>query len=143
MNRPVVVVVDDDSQTLASLGRMLSAESYRTYLISGGPGAAMALTIAKPDLVILDTRSPEAGWEILETLRRNSDLAHVPVILCSGDATVLRAGLLQDCRCGVLEKPFSSDELLALVAETIRSVDLPGARARNGRQVEAARQYTG
>ncbi|HVA88538.1 MAG TPA: response regulator, partial [Chloroflexota bacterium] len=79
----------------------------------------------KPDAIVLDLRmeKPDTGWQLLELLRLDPDLATVPVILCSADVTRLheRQQALAAHNCRVLDKPFHLDELLGVLREILPS----------------------
>ncbi len=78
----------------------------------------------RPDLVLLDLHLPDmSGSEVLERMRHDPNLAEVPVVVVSADATPTQVRSLQ--RSGVLAyltKPID-------VAELLRVVELVGAGA--------------
>jgi DNA-binding response OmpR family regulator len=59
----------------------------------------------------------EAGWDLLCLLRQEQATAALSVIVCSADRPRLRARhrQLQAWQCQILEKPFSTEQLLMAV----------------------------
>lgn len=87
------------------------------------PTAVAAIRRLKPDLVILDMNAgdPEDGWAVLDGLRLDPALAHLPVIICSAHTAFLKehAAKLKEEGCCLVEKPFSVHDMLLLVEEAI------------------------
>jgi len=79
-----VLVVDDDRDFCRLVERMLEASGRdldvrRAY---GGEDALLALRARRADLVLLDLIMPTVdGFQVLEEMRRQPDLADVPVVL--------------------------------------------------------------
>src|SRR4051794_36347088 len=80
---PLVVVVDDDDMTQHLMRDLLPLEGYRVVTWGSGAGAVELIARERPALVILDVRMehPRAGIEVLHTLRRNPDTAHIAVLV--------------------------------------------------------------
>jgi CheY-like chemotaxis protein len=68
----------------------------------------------------------EAGWDLLCLLRRAPARAAIPVIVYSADRPLLRARQrqLQAWQCHVLEKPFSTGQLLTAVQAALTMAPL-------------------
>ena len=59
-----------------------------------------------------------AGWDILLAVRADSELAKLPVILCTGDLEGLKEhadAITEDPMVASLQKPFHVEELEELV----------------------------
>jgi len=111
-DRPVLLVVDDSpdirtfvARVLADLGTVVEAED----------GAA-ALDVARdlvPDLVVSDLMMPRLdGLGLIEALRRDPALDHIPVVMLTAKAG--DESRLDGLRAGVddyLAKPFQPNEL--------------------------------
>lgn len=110
-----VLIIDDEPLVRAHLRRVLE---LRGFLVRDAPNGRMGmaeLTTCPIDLIVLDLSMPDMdGVELARQLRASGNT--VPVVLCSGnlDGAVergLRPGMVQS----VLQKPFSTDELLAAI----------------------------
>jgi len=81
-----VVVVEDEpaiADMLAEMMRMLGFEAIQTY--SSSP-AVDQISIEQPDLVLLDVMMPGiSGLEVVRYMRREPQLAHIPVIILSAN----------------------------------------------------------
>ena len=117
--RPPVLVVDDDPQTLRLVRRALTGAGYGV-IETGEPEQVEELIHAeKPRLVLLDLVFPDTdGIELMEQVPELSDL---PVIFISGygrDETIARA--FESGADDYIVKPFSATELLARVGAALR-----------------------
>jgi CheY-like chemotaxis protein len=121
MARPVVAVVNDDTQFLRLMEMVLSSAGYDTLIFFEGKTAFDDIRSNMPDLVVLDIRmeSPESGWIILDLMRLDESTANIPVVVCSADHDQLlsKEDYLASKRAGVLRKPFDIDDLIAKVGQ--------------------------
>ena len=117
--RPSVLVVDDDPQTLRLVRRALSGAGYGVIETGEPEQVAELIRAEKPGLVLLDLVFPDAdGIELMEEVPELSDL---PVIFISGygrDETIARA--FENGAEDYIVKPFSATELIARVGAALR-----------------------
>jgi CheY-like chemotaxis protein len=80
-----LLVVDDNEDNRYTLTRRLAREGYTTVeTATNGREALAQLAARRFDLVLLDVMMPEMnGYEVLERLRADDQLRHVPVIMIS------------------------------------------------------------
>ncbi|MGH7366594.1 MAG: response regulator [Candidatus Rokuibacteriota bacterium] len=80
-----LLVVDDNEDNRYTLTRRLAREGYSTVVTATNGREALDLLAARRfDLVLLDVMMPELnGYEVLERLRADDRLRHVPVIMIS------------------------------------------------------------
>jgi CheY-like chemotaxis protein len=100
-----VLVVDDDRDVRDTLSAVLESEGYPVRCAANGAQALAALHLGRPVAIVLDLSMPVmSGWEFLDIMRSDGDLADVPIIVLSA----LRApdGIPH------LDKPVSADELV-------------------------------
>jgi signal transduction histidine kinase/CheY-like chemotaxis protein len=94
--RPVqtVLLVDDDPQQVELVARMLQSagEGYRPLKALGGEEAMVRLRCEPVDLVLLDLMMPQVnGLMVLQAMKSDPALAHIPVIAISGQYTEMVA----------------------------------------------------
>ncbi|MBW4657660.1 MAG: PAS domain-containing protein [Drouetiella hepatica Uher 2000/2452] len=79
-----ILVIDDDSSVRDLMVRYLVKEGFRVETAAtGDEGLAMAATL-RPDAITLDVLLPHMnGWEVLASLKADSNLADIPVIVMS------------------------------------------------------------
>jgi putative two-component system response regulator len=83
--RAVILAVDDDTDLLALIAKVLSAE-YKV-LTASDPGAALELASGepRPDLILLDVDMPGAsGFELIRVLKDEGRTALIPVVFLTG-----------------------------------------------------------
>ena len=113
----MILLVDDDQQVRTTIGRGLVALGYQVREAESGLAALAILAAERPQLVILDYVMP--GLDGAETAREILRIApDLPIIFSTGHAA-LRALRHAADGAPVLEKPFSLDELDALIKDTL------------------------
>lgn len=75
------ILVVDDSMTIRQGMKTLLSEEYDVALVSSGVAAIRAITLDRPDLVLLDYEMPVCdGKHVLEMLRSDEEFVDIPVI---------------------------------------------------------------
>lgn len=119
---PNLVVVDDDELFLDNLGKHFAELGFNVVLVGDSKRAVEFVRQNKPDLVTLDVMMPDPdGLKLLETLRKDPELADTPVIMISGKGE--EDSLLKAFALGAndyLVKPFRFPELDARVRKALR-----------------------
>ena len=121
-----ILVVDDDAETRNLLREYLQKNGYRVSAAADGPAMRAAMSVAQPDLVVLDVMLPgEDGLSLCRDLRAHNN---VPVIMLTarGEETDRIVGLELGAD-DYVPKPFNPRELLARVKSVLRRTrSLPG-----------------
>ncbi len=119
MRTPFVLIVEDESIIAGLIADVLAMEGYRTKHATTVAHATELVHAERPDLVILDIRleTPAAGWQLLQAMRQDAQLATTPVLVCSADVFFIGDHLvaLQAPHTDVLSKPFPIEALLTKV----------------------------
>ena len=78
----LVLVIDDDADQRDLLTRFLEREGFAVQVALDGPtGLALARRL-KPRAILLDVMMPQMdGWSVLSELKRDPDVADIPVVL--------------------------------------------------------------
>lgn len=121
-----VLIVDDDVRVVELLQITLGGRGYQVLAAYDGEGALKTIQRQRPAMIVMDVRLPrKSGFEVLDTVRRDPALRHLPVILISGDAST--ESRLQGLKLGAddyLAKPFSPRELIIKIRRILdRSQD--------------------
>ena len=117
MQRPLVLVVEDDEQVLGVFARVVEHGDYECVQAANGHHAQERLQGQTPRAVILDYLLPGMpSAEIVARLRLSSPL--VPVIVVTA-TTASDEELGRLAPFAILRKPFSVDELLTLLERAI------------------------
>jgi two-component system KDP operon response regulator KdpE len=119
MNKPVVLVVDDEPQILRVMRASLPIRGYEVLTASTGEEALNQLSKQVPDLLILDLVMPEMSG--LEVCRRVREFSSVPIIVLSAKGSESdKVAALDLGADDYVTKPFGMDELLARVRAVLR-----------------------
>jgi len=115
-----ILVVDDDPQMRRLVAGILKGAGHTVHEATNGEEGIKLFVRVHPVLVITDLVMPGMeGIEMIQQLRR--DFPAIPILAISGGshhAVYLRAANALGATA-VLEKPFSPDEFLSVVAELL------------------------
>lgn len=112
MNKPLILVVEDDASVRNLITTTLKAHDYRFLASTNGQSAILEASSHNPDIVLLDLGLPDIdGIEIIEKIRSWSNM---PIIVISARSEDLdKIDALDAGADDYLTKPFSVEELLA------------------------------
>lgn len=121
--KPLILIVDDESDSLSFLFDLLHNEGYRVLPTSSAIDALDHVVRKKPALVISDLRMPDLdGLELLERVKTLSPGTRVILLTAYGDWRTY-----QDLQTrggdAMLLKPSSNDEILRSVRQALGEVE--------------------
>ncbi len=130
-----ILIVDDDLYIGNMVEEVLTKEGYRVSRAYSGTEAAIKLSEADPDLVLLDLMLPGlSGEELLPKIK------DIPVIVVSAKAdTENKVGLLLAGAADYITKPFDIKELTARIKVQLRR---PSERSADGLKYDDITLYT-
>lgn len=109
-NSRVILVIEDDRNFAEVLYRFCHERHFLCLHATDGETGLKLAAQFKPDAVILDIRLPGiGGWTVLEALKSDPGLRHIPVHMMSvekGTVEAFRKGAI-----GFLSKPANSQDL--------------------------------
>ena len=119
MNKPLILVVEDDAPVRNLITTTLKAHEYKFITAQNGNNAIMEASSHNPDIVLLDLGLPDMdGVEVIERIRTWSDMPIIVISARSEDKDKIDA--LDAGADDYLTKPFSVEELLARLRVTQR-----------------------
>ena len=119
-----VLVIDDNQAAIRLFERYLTGQEFRVVGANEGEQALQLAQTLQPSVITLDLMMPRRdGWQILQALKEQPGVAHIPVLICS---------VLQDHElartlgaAGCLRKPVSRETLLEALRDLLQR-PLPG-----------------
>ena len=123
MNKPRILVVDDDGPILLLMRSLLREFGFEPVIAASGPEALQSLEGEVPSLVLLDRNMPGMGGdEVLREIRSRQHLRDVPVLILSGEP--MHSDELSSLGAdGSIQKPFDItlliDEIRARVGDRV------------------------
>ena len=119
MNKPLVLVVEDDRPVRNLIVTTLKSHDYRYLTAENGKNAIMEASSHNPDIVLLDLGLPDIdGAEVITNIRGWSNMPIIVISARSEDSDKITA--LDAGADDYLTKPFSVEELLARLRVTQR-----------------------
>lgn len=136
---PLVLIADDEMQTVVMLTRILEREGYRVCSAPDGRAALESAQHLRPDLILLDFQMPGMnGFEVLQRLRENPMTASIPTIIVTAKARQ-PSDVAKGLNLGAddfVQKPFDPSELMARARSKIRARKLEDALQRRSQELE-------
>jgi len=133
MEKPKILIIDDDPDLRRGLNLRLRANHYDTaYATDGFTAMAMAQK-ERPDLIILDIGLPAGdGFVVLDRLQQVAALSCIPVIvLTARDPQANRERILKAGATAFFQKPADNAELMNAIQSAL-SPTWPGKAAAAG-----------
>lgn len=119
MNKPLILVVEDDSSVRNLITTTLKSNDYRYISAANGESAITAASSQQPDIILLDLGLPDLdGVEVIRRVRTWSQMPIIVISARSEDTDKIAA--LDAGADDYLTKPFSVAELLARLRVTQR-----------------------
>jgi DNA-binding response OmpR family regulator len=128
-HRQQILVIDDDRDMQRILADTLDPECFNTVVVTDEDSALDLLETATPDLVILDSATPDTNsFQILDHMREHSD---VPIIMLTADYQIesLRKALFRGAD-DYIRKPFGTRSFVARINAKLRRVRRFGLTAQ-------------
>lgn len=122
MNKPLILVVEDDTAVKNLMATTLETQNYRYHTASTGAQALTEAVSQNPDVILLDLGLPDMdGVEIIQKVRSWSNVPIIVISARSEDKDKIDA--LDAGADDYLTKPFSVEELLARLRVTLRRLN--------------------
>jgi CheY-like chemotaxis protein len=113
----LVLCVEDSDVSARVVTRILETRGVAVVIAGSGEDAGRLAVEHRPDVVIVDLHLPDmSGEDVVRRLAARPETRSVPVVVMTGGADERRFEALAALGVrGVLEKPFTPDELAAAV----------------------------
>lgn len=122
MNKTILVADDSPVQAIM-LRRTLTQAGFQVLMAKNGLEALDVLKKQPIDLIISDVNMPKMdGYEFCRTIKQDSQLCHIPLILCTTLADPMN--LIKGIEVGAsnyITKPWNDENLLTLIDGLLRS----------------------
>ena len=119
MNKPNILIAEDDDTCRSILVELLSGNEYIINAVKDGREALIALADNQYDLIITDQRMPYCdGTELLKIIKR--EYPESIVVMMTGYATITNS--VENIKFGAFDyisKPFKNDAIKAVVKKAL------------------------
>ncbi|MEM7595764.1 MAG: response regulator [Cyanobacteria bacterium P01_A01_bin.83] len=118
----VVLVIDDNEDSLFLLNLILLADGYQVEVASCGKKGIIKTHQLIPDLIILDMMMPDmTGLEVIDSIKAHHHLSQIPILVCTANVYINEDDIVGVE--GVCYKPFDIDDMLTRVNSLITCCD--------------------
>jgi len=117
-----ILIVEDDKFLRELIVKKLSSEGYEVPEAVNGEEGVKKIEEEKPDLVLLDLILPGMdGFEVLTQIKKNSELAQIPVIILSnlGQKEDIERGLNLGAVDYLIKAHFTPNEIIEKVKKIL------------------------
>lgn len=114
MAKEQILIVDDDSHILKTLGYRLISENFLVTTARNGESALKNIYKLKPDLIILDLKLPGIdGYEVCRRLKKDRRYKDIPIVMLTArDKPEDKLLGIESRADGYITKPYKIEELL-------------------------------
>lgn len=128
--RPLVLVINDDTAFLDLMEQLIRDEGYEPECLKTSAGALERIKARGPAAIVLDIRinNEESGLLLLDLITLDPQTRAIPVIVASANLNALagRQQELADKGIYLMAKPFDIDDLSALLRRAIAGREATG-----------------
>ncbi len=124
MSQHKILVIEDEKNLGETLSYMIAVNNFCPVIAETGQQALAVLETEDIHFILCDINLPDiSGYEILEEIKRNSRLQHIPFVFLTayGDDADRKMGLELGAD-NYLVKPFSTKELIKVIQSYLMSV---------------------
>lgn len=128
MNKPIILIVDDDKRYVEMLELTLTRQGYNVVKAYNGDEALIALN-QHPDLVILDIIMPGIdGWQVANRLASTTGNSIPYIFLTAKGQPHHRLAGFGLGAVDYITKPFHPDHLLDVVDTILKTPKVPSPK---------------
>lgn len=111
--RPVILIVDDDADTLEMYEMGLEGDGFSPIGIRDAASVARQVDALQPDAVVTDLQlQGTTGWSVMQAVKAHTAARPIPVVLLTGSSGADIDQRAQEMGCAaVLTKPCTPDQL--------------------------------
>ena len=138
-----ILIVEDHKDSCLWIAAVLRQCGYDAMEAADGAVAVRMARSESPDLVLLDLHLPAGGGEfVMESLKRQPDLAAIPIIIMTGDPEVDRTQMKLRGALEVFCKPMDVHAFLQAIRRALNDAPapvevLPRSAAGHGNSTES------
>ncbi len=127
-DKKLVLVIDDEPDTVTFLSTVLEDNGFETRTASDGEAAVRAIEENPPDLVTLDITMPEkSGVAVYRFVKESDQYKNIPVIIITGISNDFRRFISTRRKVpapdGYISKPVDHKELVELVKTLLEKTE--------------------
>jgi DNA-binding response OmpR family regulator len=117
VSQKTIMIVEDEPDAAEVFAEMVRSNGYRVVKMFSSGLAMSTIAQEKPDAIILDVMMPDiSGLEVLRYMRREPELASIPVIIVSAKSTPMDVQIGMEAGASLyLTKPVGFHELVRAV----------------------------
>lgn len=127
MEKPKILLVDDEEDLVQLMGLRLEAAGYAVSAAYDGQQALERVRNSRPDLIILDLMLPKVdGYKVCRLLKFDERTKRIPILIFTARAQEGDVKLALECGADAYQtKPFDVQQLLGKLKELLDKAQAP------------------
>ena len=119
-----ILLVDDDQDTLFTVGELLNELGYKYTTASNGVECILKLNSITPTVILLDIMMPQMdGFETIKRIKADKDLVDIPVIALTAYAMLENKEIIDKFGFSdIITKPVSLENLAKIIHKHIENI---------------------
>ena len=128
-DKKMIMVVDDDGQTVYLLTKLLTAEGFNVTSVNSGKECLECIENVKPDLVILDMMMTEmTGIDVAYAIKKKPEAEHTKILFLTSLTKEESDSLISDKfktlsmkmqALDYIKKPFKNEDFVKRVKDAL------------------------
>jgi two-component system cell cycle response regulator DivK len=125
-----ILVIEDNDQNLYLVSFILKKHGYHVQGARDGMEGEVRAATLLPDLILLDIQLPGMdGYTVAQRLRKNPDLASVPIVAVTSYAMPGDREKALEAGCsGYIEKPINPDTFMQQIERHLKGTTKKGGQ---------------
>ena len=121
-SEPQILIVDDDKDTLYTVGEIVRNLGCKTIFARNGLECLMALKNVMPDIILLDIMMPQMdGFQTINRIRSNKLYSDLPIFALTAHAMLDNKEVIEKHGFnGIITKPINTASLAFKIQKTLR-----------------------
>lgn len=117
-----ILVVDDDQDTLFTVGELLTELGYKYVSATNGVECILKLNSIVPTLILLDIMMPQMdGFETIKRIKAEKELSEIPVIALTAYAMLENKEIIEKFGFSdIITKPVSLENIAEIIHKHIK-----------------------
>ena len=125
MDKPRVLIIDDEASIRSILSTLLKKNGYSVQAADSGEAGLDIYAHFKPEVILLDLKMPGIdGIEVMEALEKRLNADCKTIIMTAHGEVRSAVEAMKKGAFDYLQKPFDNDELLAIISRAVEMVTL-------------------
>ena len=121
-----ILIIDDDADIVTVTKFVLEHANFFVSTVGSAEEGMSLLEKENPDLILLDLFLPKMqGWELSKKLKKNENFKHIPIIVFTANAGIIKKTVKEMGGDDFIIKPYEEEVLIEKVNNQLNTKSIP------------------